>query len=58
MRDSFTHKLIMTVLAAFVAAGMMYLYRHVVVSAIHETSDEGWRQMDAERAAAKAKARR
>jgi len=53
MRDSFTHKFLMTILAAFCAAGLVYVYRHVVVSAIHSTSDAAWLEEDKARARAK-----
>jgi hypothetical protein len=46
MRDSFTHKFLMTLLAALAVAGLLYFYRHVVVRSIYETSDEGWKEMD------------
>jgi hypothetical protein len=54
MRDSFTHKFLLTIFAAFVAAGLLYFYRHVVVSAIHSTSDAGWLEEDRARAKEKA----
>jgi hypothetical protein len=53
MRDSFTHKFLMTVFAALAAAGLVYVYRHVVVSAIHSTSDAAWVEEDKARAKAK-----
>jgi hypothetical protein len=45
MRESFTHKFIMTILAGFAAAGLFWVYRHVVVRSIYETSDEGYKEM-------------
>ena len=42
MRDSFTHKFLMILFASFCAAGLVYVYRHVVVSAIQSTSDAAW----------------
>lgn len=56
MRDSFTHKFLMTLLAAFAAAGLLYFYRHTVQRAIYETSDAGWKEMDQARAKQKAAA--
>jgi hypothetical protein len=53
MRDSFTHKFLLTLFAALAAAGLLYFYRHTVITAIHETSDEGWKEMDTARAKAK-----
>ena len=46
MRDSFTHKFLMTLFAAFAVAGLFYFYRHVVVHSIYEMSDQGWKEMD------------
>ena len=54
MRDSFTHKFLLTLMAAFAAAGLIYVYRHVIQTAIHETSNEGWLEMDRARAKEKA----
>ena len=54
MRDSFTHKFLMTIFAAFVSAGLLYFYRHVVQKAIYETSDAGYMEMDQQRAKDKA----
>lgn len=53
MRDSFTHKFLLTLFAAFCVAGMIYFYRHVVVTSIYEMSDQGWKEMDQARAKAK-----
>lgn len=46
MGDSLTHKFLMMIIAAAATAGMIQLYRHVVVTAIHETSDAGFMEMD------------
>lgn len=53
MGDSFTHKFLMNLLAALAVAGLIYVYRHVVVSAIHATSDAAWVEEDKARAKAK-----
>jgi hypothetical protein len=45
MRESFTQKFIMTVLAGFAAACLFWGYRHIVVRSIYETSDEGVKEM-------------
>ncbi len=45
MRDSFSQKLIMTIVAAFAAACLLWFYRHIVVRSIYENSQEGWKEM-------------
>lgn len=45
MRDSFSHKFIMTLAAALAAAGLIQFYRHIVLQSIHENSNEGWKEM-------------
>lgn len=42
MQSTFTHKLIMTLIAGFAAACLLYLYRHIVQQAFYE-SNEGWK---------------
>jgi hypothetical protein len=44
MQNSFFQKLLMTMLAGFVAAGLHYLFRHVINQAIYE-SGEGWKEI-------------
>jgi hypothetical protein len=53
MRDSFTHKFLIMLFASLCASGLVYAYRHVVVSAIRSTSDAGWLEEDKARAKAK-----
>ena len=43
-QHSFLQKLISVVLAGLVAAGVLYLYRHIVQRAFYE-SNEGWREV-------------
>ena len=45
MRDSFSRKLVLVILAAFAAACLLYFYRHFIQEAIYENSNEGWREM-------------
>ena len=44
MQNTFSHKVIMSIFAGFVAASLFWLFRHVVEEALWETSDAGWRQ--------------
>jgi|GEM_PF-1703388 len=43
MQNTFTHKLIMTGMAGFAAACMLYAFRHIVQQAFYE-SNEGWKK--------------
>jgi hypothetical protein len=45
MRDSFSRKFILVLVAGFSAACLLFFYRHFVVQAIHDNSNEGWRDM-------------
>jgi len=42
MTNTFTHKLIMTAMAGFAAACLLYAFRHIVQQAFYE-SNEGWK---------------
>ena len=44
MQNTFTHKLLMTIIAGFVAACLLWGLRHIVNQAIYE-SNEGWKDM-------------
>jgi hypothetical protein len=44
MRDSFSRKFIMVLVAAFAAACLLYFYNHFVLQALHDNG-EGWRDM-------------
>jgi hypothetical protein len=44
MGNTFTHKLIMTGMAGFAAACMLYAFRHIVQQAFYESSAEGWKK--------------
>ena len=44
MSHTFLQKLMLMIIAGFLAAGVLYVYRHVVHQAIWETSDEGYRE--------------
>jgi hypothetical protein len=43
MGNSFLQKFVLMIAAGFVAAGMIYVFRHVVQQAIWE-SGEGWQE--------------
>ena len=42
MQHTFTHKLLMTAMAGFAAACLLYAFRHIVHQAFYE-SNEGWK---------------
>jgi hypothetical protein len=44
MQNTFTHKLIMTIVSGFAAACLLWVFRHFVEQAFYE-SNEGWRDM-------------
>jgi hypothetical protein len=44
MQNTFTHKLLLTIAAGFVAACLLWVLRHFVEQAFYE-SNEGWRDM-------------
>jgi hypothetical protein len=44
LQNSFTQKLIMTVVCGFAAACLVWVFRHVVEQAFSE-SNEGWKDM-------------
>jgi hypothetical protein len=44
MQNTFTHKLIMTIMAGFAAACLLWVFRHFVERAFYE-SNEGWKDM-------------
>ena len=44
MASTFTHKLILMILAGFVAACLLWMFRHIIQQALWETSDAGWKQ--------------
>ena len=43
MQNTFTHKLIMTAMAGFAAACLLWAFRHIVQQAFYETG-EGWKK--------------
>jgi hypothetical protein len=44
MVSTFTHKILMMVFAGFVAACLLWAFRHIVQEALFETSDAGWKE--------------
>ncbi len=42
MQNTFTHKILMTAMAGFAAACLLYAFRHIVQQAFYE-SNEGWK---------------
>lgn len=42
MQNTFTHKILMTAMAGFAAACLLYAFRHIVEQAFFE-SNEGWK---------------
>lgn len=44
MASTFTHKLILMIFAGFVAACLLWGFRHIIQQALWETSDAGWKQ--------------
>jgi hypothetical protein len=44
MSTTFTHKLLMMIAAGFVAACLLWMFRHIIQQALLETSDAGWKQ--------------
>ncbi len=44
MQNTFTHKLLMALIAGFAAACLLWAFRHIVNQAFYE-SNEGWREM-------------
>jgi hypothetical protein len=43
MQNTFTHKLLMTAMAGFAGACLLYAFRHIVQQAFYE-SNEGWKK--------------
>jgi len=43
MQQTFTQKLLLTVLAGFGAACLFWMFRHFLQEAIYETSNDGWK---------------
>ena len=44
MSSTFTHKLLLMILAGFAAACLFWVFRHIVQEALFESSDAGWKQ--------------
>ena len=44
MSSTFTHKFLLMIMAGFVAACLLWMFRHVIQQALWETSDAGWKQ--------------
>ena len=44
MSSTFTHKLLLMILAGFAAACLFWAFRHIVQEALFESSDAGWKQ--------------
>ena len=44
MGTTFTHKLLMMIMAGFVAACLLWGFRHIIQQALYETSDAGWKK--------------
>ena len=44
MASTFTHKLLLMIAAGFVAACLLWMFRHIIQQALWETSDAGWKQ--------------
>lgn len=44
IQNTFTHKLLMTIIAGFAAACLLWVLRHIVNQAFYE-SNEGWKDM-------------
>ena len=44
MSSTFTHKLLLMILAGFAAACLFWVFRHIVQQALFESSDAGWKQ--------------
>ena len=42
--NTFTHKLLMTIFCGFVAACLLWGFRHIIEQAFYE-SNEGWKDM-------------
>ncbi len=44
MQNTITNKILMMILMGFCAACLLYVYRHIINQAIHESGD-GWKDM-------------
>ncbi len=44
MSSTFTQKFLMMIAAGFVAACLLWVFRHIIEQALWETSDAGWKE--------------
>lgn len=55
MTHTFTQKFLLAVFAGLAAAGLFWVFRHVIDRALYEASDEGYRESVRQQQEAKAK---